>query len=371
VKTILIHDWLVTFGGAERVLDAIFSLYPSPICTLIERKGVFKQASFAQAKIMTSFIQNLPFALKGYRNYLPFFPKAIERFDVGEYDVVLSSSHAVAKGVVIQDGQMHICYCHTPMRYAWDLQEQYMSDLSGVKEVLARWMLAYLRKWDVNSASRVTHYIGNSHYVAERIKRVYGRDAAVIYPPVQVDEIRVQEEKSHYYLAMSRLVPYKRIDLIVEAFAHLPDKKLLVIGDGPEMEKIKRLAGKNVELLGYQSDEKVREYLGKAKALIFAADEDFGIVPVEAQAAGTPVVAYGKGGVLETVIDGKTGVFFEEQTVSSLIGALEKFDKLLFNPQVIRQNAERFNGARFKREFKQFVEKRWEEFCENHHFGRR
>jgi glycosyltransferase involved in cell wall biosynthesis len=370
MKTALVHDWLVTLGGAERVLDAIFSIYPSPIYTLVEKKGVFNQASFSEAQVMTSFIQKLPFAKRAYRNYLPFFPKAIEGFDLSPYDVVISSSHAVAKGVKVQETQMHVCYCHTPMRYAWDLYEQYMSDLNGAKELLARWTLGYLRKWDAGSAGRVTHFVANSRYIAERIKRIYGREATVIYPPVQTDAIKKCENKDNFYLTMSRLVPYKRIDLVVEAFSHLPDKKLCVIGDGPEMNKIKRLAGRNVEILGYQSDSQVKDYLARAKALIFAAEEDFGIIPVEAQAAGTPVIAFGKGGALETVIEGETGLFFSEQTVKSIIEAIEKFEKLSFNPERICQQAHRFNAERFKQEFKQFVESKWEEFCESYHFSR-
>jgi glycosyltransferase involved in cell wall biosynthesis len=371
MKTVLIHDWLVSLGGAEKVLDAIFSIYPSSIYTLVNREGSFKGSSFADAKIITSFIQKLPFVIRNHRNYLPFFSTAIESFDLSDFDVILSSSHAVAKGVKVREGQLHICYCHTPMRYAWDLQDEYMSHLSGLKERLAKWTLSNLRKWDVGNLDTVHYFVANSQYIAERIKRIDVREAQVIYPPVQTELFEFQQDKEDFYLTMSRLVPYKRIDLIVEAFSKMPSKRLVVIGDGPEMERIKKLAGKNVELLGFQPDDVLRQYLSRARGFIFAAEEDFGIAPVEAQAAGTPVIAYGKGGVLETVIENQTGIFFKEQTVSSLIEAVDQFEKMKFDPQRIRLNAERFNETRFKKEFKQFVEVKWEEFCENYHSSRR
>lgn len=371
MKTAIVHDWLVSMGGAEKSLDAIFSLYPSPIYTLVQKEGFFQKSSFAQAEIITSFIQKLPMATTKYRNYLPFFPTAVERFDLTPYDVIISSSHAVAKGAKIREGQLHLCYCYTPMRYAWDLYDQYMSDLSGLKEILAKWTLSYMRKWDAGNADKVHHYVAISQFIADRIKRVYGREATVIYPPVETDEFEFQTHKDDFYFTMSRMVPYKRIDLIVEAFTQMPCKRLVVIGDGPEMEKIKKLAGKNIELLGFQPDPVMRKYLSQARAFVFAAEEDFGIAPVEAQASGTPVIAYGKGGSLETVIKGKTGIFFEEQTVSSLIEAIEKFEHREFDPEDLRLNAERFNRARFKKEFKQFVEEKWEDFSESHHSCRR
>jgi glycosyltransferase involved in cell wall biosynthesis len=370
MKTVLVHDWLVSLGGAEKVLDAIYSIYPSSIYTLIKREDVLEKTSFADRKIITSFIQKLPLATHSYRNYLPFFPLAIRSFELGDFDVILSNSHAVAKGVKVKEGQLHICYCHTPMRYAWDLQDEYLSQLSGIKERVAKWTLARLRKWDVGNLS-VHHFIANSHYVAERIKRIYGREAAVIYPPVQTELFDFQSDKEDFYLTMSRLVPYKRVDLIVEAFSQMPTKRLCVIGDGPEMEKIKKMAGKNIELLGFQPDDVLRKYLSRARAFVFAAEEDFGIAPVEAQASGTPVIAYGKGGVLESVVENQTGLFFKEQTVSCLIEAINRFEKMEFDSGLIRRNALRFDEARFKMEFKQFVEDKWEDFCENYHSGRR
>jgi len=370
MKTALVHDWLVSLGGAEKVLDAMYSIYPSSIYTLIKREEVLKKTVFADANIVTSFIQKLPLATQSHRNYLPFFPLAIQRFQLGDFDVILSSSHAVAKGVKVKEGQLHICYCHTPMRYAWDLQDEYLSQLSGIKESIAKWTLAYLRKWDAGNLN-VHHFIANSHYVAERIKRIYGRQATVIYPPVQTELFDFQSDKEDFYLTVSRLVPYKRVDLIVEAFSQMPSKRLYVIGDGPEMGKIKKMAGKNVELLGFQPDDLLRSYLSRARAFVFAAEEDFGIAPVEAQASGTPVIAYGKGGVIESVIENQTGLFFKEQTPSSLIEAVDRFEKMEFDPEVIRQSALRFDEALFKKKFRQFVEDKWEDFCENYHSGRR
>jgi glycosyltransferase involved in cell wall biosynthesis len=228
-----------------------------------------------------------------------------------------------------------------------------------------------MRKWDAGNADGVHHYAAISHYIADRIKRVYNREATVIYPPVETEEFEFQTKKEDFYFTMSRMVPYKRIDLIVEAFSQMPSKRLVVIGGGPEMERIKKLAGKNIELLGFQPDHVMRQYLSKARAFVFAAQEDFGIAPVEAQACGTPVIAFGKGGSLETIINGETGIFFNEQSVSSLIEAIEKFERREFDPQRLKLNAERFNRARFKREFKQFVEEKWEDFSESHHSCRR
>lgn len=371
MKTVLIHDWLVSLGGAEKVLEAIYSIYPSAIYTLVKKEGFFENTSFADAKIITSFIQKLPFAMQNHRNYLPFFSSAIESFDLSDFDLIISSSHAVAKGVKVGEGQLHICYCHTPMRYAWDLQGEYLSQLSGIKERLAKWTLSNLRKWDVGNLDTVHHFVANSHYIAERIQRIYGRESAIIYPPVQTELFKFQQDKEDFYLTMSRLVPYKRVDLIVEAFSKMPSKRLIVIGDGSEMERIKKLAGNNVQLLGFQQDDVIRDYLSRARGFIFAAEEDFGIAPVEAQASGTPVVAYGKGGALETVIKNQTGIFFDEQTVSSVVAAVDQFEKMEFDPQRIRLNAERFNETRFKNEFKHFVEDKWEAFCENYHSSRR
>jgi glycosyltransferase involved in cell wall biosynthesis len=363
----LVHDWLTTLAGAEKVLEAIYELYPYPIYTLVKDEKKLKNSIFEKADIKTSFIQKFPKAKTKYRNYLLFFPLAIEQFDLSEYDIVISSSHAVAKGVLTNSNQLHICYCHTPIRYAWDLYHKYLDEAGlskGVKGFIAKLILHYIRIWDFTTVNRVDYFVANSKYIAARIKKVYGRKSVVIYPPVDVNRFEVCTRKEGFYLTASRIVPYKKIDLIVEAFSRLPDKKLIVIGDGPDFEKVKKKAGKNVELLGYQPFEVLKDYMQRAKAFIFAAEEDFGIVPVEAQACGTPVIAYGKGGTTETVLEGKTGIFFREQTIESLIEAIKNFEQRedVFDPLGIRKHAEKFSKDRFKKEFKEFVDKKVEEF---------
>ncbi|MEN9343685.1 MAG: hypothetical protein RLZZ453_472 [Chlamydiota bacterium] len=366
IKSAVVNDWLVTLGGGERTLAAILDALPSPLYTLLYDPSVQKEL-LKEGIIHPSFIQNLPFSKKKYRYYLPLFPFAIEQFDLSEYDLVLSVSHAVAKGVLTQPHQLHLCYCFTPMRYAWDLTHQYLRGIKGLQKVVAKLSLHYLRNWDIASLGRVDHFAAISSYIARRIDKVYGKKATVIYPPVDVDKIACIEEKESFYLVVSRFVPYKNIDLIVEAFSHYPHKKLVVIGEGPEEKKIKAKAGKNVEFLGFQSDEVVRSLMGKAKGFIFAAEEDFGIVVVEAQAAGTPVIALGKGAALETVIPNKTGLFFKEPTVSSLSEAIAAFETKRFDPQEIAAWAARFSKERFTREFKAFVQKKWEAFDEVRH----
>jgi len=357
LKTALVHDWLITFGGAEKVLESIYETIPSPIYTLLKDDRILTGSSLEGATIYTSFIQKIPFSKTLYRNYLPFFPLAVEQFDLSSYDLVISSSHAVAKGVLTNSKQLHICYCHTPMRYAWDLYFDYIKRLSGFKKLVAKVVLHYLRIWDITTTNNVDQFIANSRYVAKRIEKIYRRNAKVIYPPVDVKKFNLNEKKENFYLTVGRLVPYKRVDLIVKAFSRLPDKRLIVIGTGPEYKRLKKLATKNVEFLGYQSFKDLKNYMEKAKAFIFAAEEDFGIAVVEAQACGTPVIVYGKGGVLETVIDGKTGIVFEEQKIESLIEAIIKFEKNeeSFDPKEIRKNANRFSKERFKREFSSYL----------------
>ena len=360
-STALVHDWLVTRAGAEKVLEAIYEEYPGDIFTLVHDPKQFVQSSLSGADVSTSFIQNLPFGKSKYRSYLPLFPLAIEKFDLSEYEVVLSTSHAVAKGVLTTANQLHICYCCTPVRYAWDLTHQYQREAGltkGVKGNLARLVLHYIRMWDLAATNRVDAFITLSDYIARRIKKVYNRESTVIYPPVDVQGFSLCTNKDEYYLTASRFVPYKKIDLIVEAFAALPDKKLIVVGDGPDAAKIRSKAAKNVELVGAVPHNELVKLMQHAKAFVFAAEEDFGIVPVEAQACGTPVIAYGKGGACETVIEGKTGLFFSKQSVAEIHRAIDIFEHNYdaFDPVVCRHNAERFNAERFKREFCAFVE---------------
>lgn len=361
MQTALVHDWLIDMGGSEKVLMEIYKLYPSPIYTLIASSKSIDKTPLKNAIIHQSFISKFPFAIRKYRSYLPFFPLAIEQFNLSSYDLIISSSHAVAKGILKNQHQIHICYCHTPIRYAWDLYFQYLHDAQmerGIKSIFARMILHYIRMWDISTVNRVDYYIANSNYIKNRIKKLYNKEATVIYPPVFVDQFSLTNQKDNYYVTASRLVPYKKIELIVEAFNQMPERKLLVIGDGPQMRLIKKIAKKNIELLGYQPSEKLNEYLQKAKAFIYAAEEDFGILPVEAQACGTPVIAYNRGGVSETVIDNKTGVFFDKQSVDSIIDAVKKFEKMedRFNPSVIRDNALRFSDSNFRKHFSVFVQ---------------
>jgi glycosyltransferase involved in cell wall biosynthesis len=303
---------------------------------------------------------------------------AIEQFDLKNYDLILSSSHCVAKGVLCHPDQLHICYCYTPMRYAWDLSLDYLKEAGlekGLKGTIAKIALHYLRGWDVHSSHRVDHFVAISKFVARRIKRVYGREADVIYPPVNTAFFQPKGKKEEFYLAASRLVSYKKIDLIVEAFTTMPDRKLVVIGDGPEMAKIRKIAGSNVELMGYQSDAVLLEMMQKAKAFVFAAVEDFGIVPLEAMAAGTPVIALRKGGVAELVIESVTGLFFEEQTIVSIRDAVERFERIDgWDTACLRNHALQFSQERFRAEYKNYVEEKKlvfkEKLNENSHPGR-
>ncbi|BBL81896.1 glycosyltransferase family 4 protein [Thermus thermophilus] len=367
MRVAFVHDWLTAYAGAEKVLEAALELYPTaPIYTLVYQQESFKGSRIAEHPVHTSFIERLPKGREKYRAYLPLMPLAIEQFDLSGYDVVISSSHAVAKGVLTRADQLHISYVHTPIRYAWDLQFQYLKEAGierGLKSAIARVILHYIRLWDVASSNRVDVFVANSHYVAQRIWKFYRREAQVIYPPVDVDRFTPKGQREDFYLTLSRFVPYKKIDLIVEAFTRL-GLPLVVIGDGPDFNKVKRIAGPNVQLLGYQPDTVVKDYMERCKAFVFAADEDFGITPVEAQAAGAPVIAYGRGGVTETVLHGETGLFFQEQTVESLLAAVRAFEsgEYQFDPERLRQNAERFSKKRFQQEFSELVEREWAKF---------
>ena len=368
MKKALVHDWFSTYAGAEKCIESFTDIWDDlEIYSLIDFLSDADRDKILKGKhAHTSFIQKLPFAKDKYRNYLPLFPLAIEQFDLSAYDVVLSSSHAVAKGVLTHSNQLHIAYVHTPIRYAWDLYHQYLRESGldrGLKGVLAKYFLHKIRIWDASTANRVDHYVANSRYIARRIKKTYGKPSDVIYPPVDVDKFTLREAKEEFYLTASRMVPYKKIDLIVEAFSQT-DKKLLVIGDGPDMAKIKSKAGKNVELLGFADDETMADLMGRAKAFVFAAEEDFGITPVEAQACGTPVICFGRGGARETVIDGESGLYFMEQNTKELLAAVAKFEQNYdkFEPAKIRENSLKFSRARFEAEIKSYVEKKYEEF---------
>lgn len=369
MKIAIIHDWLVTYAGAEKVLEQIIDIYPeADLFSLVDFIEPGQRGFIKDKTVITSFIQNLPMAKKRYRNYLPLMPRAIEQLDVSAYDVVISSSHAVAKGVITGPDQVHISYVHSPIRYAWDLQHQYLKEAGldkGLKGKLARNMLYNIRNWDYRTANGVDHFLSNSDFIGRRIWKVYRRESETIYPPVDVSAFTLHTEKEDFYMTASRMVPYKKIDLIVEAFSRMPDKKLVVIGDGPDFEKIKSKEGSNVQLLGYQSFEVLKDRMQRAKAFIFAAEEDFGITPVEAQACGTPVIAFGKGGALETVrsyrnSEKPTGLFFYDQKVEQVIEAVEEFEQnaTLFKPENCREHAVHFSPERFKDEFKRFVDEK-------------
>jgi len=367
-KIAFIHDWLVEFGGAEQVLAALLEVWPeAPIYTIVyDPDGPCGQL-LAGKRVVTSFIQNFPGAPRRYRSYLAFMPMAIEQLDLRAYDILLSLSYSVAHGVLPQNHQLHINYIHLPARYAWHQFHDYLSYPSfptGIKSWLARLTLHYLRIWDTAAAQRVDEFVANSRWTAQNVWRYYRRDAQVIYPPVDIGLFEPAAEKKDYYLSVSRLVPYKRVDLIVKAFTAMPEKRLLVIGDGPELSQVRKLAGDNVQFLGYQPAPATAQHMKSARALVYAALEDFGIAPVEAQACGTPVIAYGKAGALETVIDGKTGVLFHEQTVESLIEAVRIFDSgdIAFNPAELRSNAERFAKKRFQQEMQSYIESSWQSF---------
>lgn len=367
MRVAIVHDWLMVQGGAEQVLREIIKLFPGAdlftlVCHLPEDRREFLSGLVPR----TSFIQNLPFSKKKYRSYLAFFPIAIEQFDLAEYDLVISSSYAAAKGVITGPNQLHVSYVHSPVRFAWDLQAEYLRESrldSGLRSIIARTILHYIRMWDVRTAHGVDTFVANSQFVARRIMKTYGRKSEVIYPPVDTEYFRPGPgDRSDFYLTASRMVPYKRIPLIVEAFASMPDKRLIVIGDGPEISAARAVAGPNVTIMGYQPKNVLLDHMQRARAFIFAAEEDFGIIPVEAQACGTPVIAYGRGGSLETVrgdeSPGRTGVHFHEQTTQSVRDAISEFESL--SPAITsddcRQNALKFSRELFAQSFRKTVD---------------
>ena len=381
MKKALVHDWYTVYGGAEKCVESFTNIWDDfdHFSLIDDLSDPHRELILKGKKTKNSVIQKLPFWKKKYRTYLPLFPFAIEQFDLGDYELIISSSSSVAKGVLTKPGQLHIAYVYSPVRYAWDLYHQYLKESKldhGVKGFIAKYFLFKLRVWDFSTANRPDYYIAISNYVAKRIKKVYNKEAIVVYPPVDTDSFTLTTETSDYYITCSRMVPYKKIDLIVEAFSK-SNKKLIVIGDGPDFKKIKKLASSNVELKGYVEKELMLVMIKQARAFIFAAEEDFGIAPIEAQACGVPVIAYGKGGVLETIIGVSsdeeinskkiTGVFFKEQTTSSLLGAVNYFEanETVFDKKVIRTNAERFSKDRFEKEFKETIETLYISWKEN------
>jgi glycosyltransferase involved in cell wall biosynthesis len=382
MKIAIVHDWLVNYGGSERVLEQMLLCYPeADLFSLVDFVPSHERGFLQGKKVTTTFIQRLPGAAKHFRKYLPLMPLAIEQLDVRGYDLVISSSHAVAKGVLVSPDQLHLCMCYTPIRYAWDLQHQYLQESGldkGLKSWLVRWMLHKIRLWDSRSANGVDHFIAISHYIARRITKSYRRESSVVYPPVDTDYFDLPEgnaPKGDFYLTASRMVPYKKVALIVEAFNRMPDKQLIVIGDGPDMAKCQAAAGPNVRLLGLQSAASLKDHLQRAKAFIFAAEEDFGIAPIEAQACGTPVIAYGRGAATETLLNDQaartTCHFFEEQTTQSMVQAITAFEENpgLISPQACRKNALRFSVKHFKQKFAQEVSNHYSAHLESKKAG--
>ncbi|MFN8273785.1 MAG: glycosyltransferase [Flavobacteriaceae bacterium] len=373
MKKALIHDFLIQNGGAERCVESFINIWDDmDVFTLADHLSEENRKKIIKGKsTKTSCIQKMPFSKRLFRYYFSFYPYAVEQFDFSEYDFVLSSSYSVCKGIITRPDQIHITYIYSPVRYVWDLYHQYLFESKlnkGIKGVIVKWMLHYFRNWDAGTANRPDYYIAISHYIAKRVKKIYGKDSIVIYPPVNCQRFSIGDRTEDYYYTASRMVPYKKMDLIVEAFRHMPDKRLIVGGDGPDYEKIKKIAPKNVEIRGFLDMNTQVSLTQRAKAFIFAAEEDFGIAPIEAQACGVPVIAFGKGGALETIIGSfsreervlqtDTGIFFDKQNVEELIHAIGVFEKneSLFDKETIRNQALKFDTKRFEDEFKRTIE---------------
>lgn len=358
--TVLVHDWLTGMRGGEKVLEVFCELFPrADIFTLLSYPEKISER-IRTHPIQTSFLQRLPHAEKRYRYYLPLFPRAIESFGVLTNRLVLSSSHAVAKGIRVSSKSMHVSYVHTPMRYVWDMFNQYFDVriLGHAKHALIRLAAAYLRRWDVRTSARVHHFIANSEHVKKRIHRCYKRDSTVIHPPVNVERFRLSTVDRGYHLIVSALVPYKRVDLAIEVFNELR-LPLKIVGAGPDLERLQRRAGTNITFEGWRTDEELARYYEGCTALLFPGEEDFGIVPVEAMACGKPVIAYGVGGATETVLDGVTGTFFDEQTSPALRKAIERNQAMEFDSKVIRARSMEFREEIFRNRILNFLEDRW------------
>ena len=357
MKVAIVHYWLVTMRGGEKVVEELCKLFPeADIFTLICDRE--KLSPLLQSKtIHTSFLQRIPGARKHYQKLLPLMPFALEELDLQAYDLVISSESGPAKGIVARSDALHVCYCHSPMRYIWDHYHIYRRDLGPIGKAMMTITAPPLRAWDVTTAARVDAFVANSAHVARRIRRIYNRDATVIYPPVAVDDFQATAELDDFYLCAGQLVTYKRVDLAVRAFTRV-GKRLVVVGEGEQMAELKKIAGPSVELVGYQPFPMLRDYLARCRALVFPGEEDFGILPVEAMASGRPVIAFDSGGARETVSSPEVGVTFAEQTEDSLIDAVMRFEArdATFDPAAIRRHAEGFSAALFRQRMGQFIE---------------
>jgi glycosyltransferase involved in cell wall biosynthesis len=360
LRIAVVHEWLSTYAGSEQVLAQILSIYPqADLFAVVDFVPRSQRTFLGDKKVNVSFIQRMPLARKRFRWYLPLMPLAIEQLDLSAYDLIISNSHAVSKGVLTRSHQLHISYVHTPIRYAWDMHEQYLGRSGGVgklKAIMARILMHYLRIWDLRTSTGVDYFVANSECVARRIMRTYRRPATVLYPPVNIDEFPLREEKENFYTTVSRLVPYKRVDLLLEAFARMPQRELVVVGSGPELAKLRRKAPPNVHLKGRLSGTEMRDYMARAKAFVYAGEEDFGISMVEAQACGTPVLAFARGGAAEIVVDGQTGLLFDQQTPDAIVSTICEFEReWRFDPARVRCNALRFGVSRFRDGFRNLV----------------
>ncbi len=363
MKLAFVHDWFKANGGAEKVAGEILDIYAAEEVTVYTLFDKFSPTDHAQIlknnKIETSPLQHIPFISRIYRYLLPFMPWLIQRFGLKNFDLIISTSHAVAKGIGADPGILNICYCHTPMRYAWDMYDDYVAHHAVARWFVYKWFINKIRSWDLKTAGNVHYFIANSYHVKQRIKNSYNRDATVIYPPVRIEKFKLYEgPRKDYYLCLGRFVPYKKIDMIVNAFRGMPDKKLVLIGEGYGSAKFKKILSEcpNIEWLGYKNDAEMIIYIQEARACIFAAKEDFGIMCVEVQACGTPVLALDYGGYRETVADGISGYLFPEQNEDSVIEAVHKLEAQPLNDsKAIRANSLRFSDERFRREFRDFV----------------
>jgi len=362
LKVALVHEWFVNYAGAERVVEQMLNAFPQAnLFALVDFLGGNERHYLGGRDVKTTFIQNLPFSEKHFRNYFPLFPLAVEQHDLRGYDVVISSSHLVSKGAITAPDQPHICYCHSPVRYGWDLYHQYLEEANltkGLKASLVKYFLHKLRSWDALTAHRPDFFIANSNYIAKRMQKVWRAEAKVIYPPVDTERFKIAEKPDTYYFTAGRFVPYKKIDLIVRAFRELPHLKLVVCGDGPQAKQIKEVAGKNVEIISHASEADFANYMSNSKAFLYAAEEDFGIILAEAQAAGVPVIAFGKGGAAEIIEHSETGILYPEQSSASLIEAINQYEKngVTCSASEISNKAGRFSQTRFIQEYQEYVQ---------------
>ena len=368
LKVAIVHEWFVNHAGSEKVVQELLEIFPqASLFSLVDFLDDSSRSYLGGRKVKTSFIQRLPFSRRFFRSYFPLFPLAVENHDLRDFDLIISSSHMVSKGLLCRQDQLHISYCHSPCRFAWDLYHQYLEEAGlkkGIKGFMAQYFLHRLRSWDILSLNRVHHFVANSGYIAKRIAHVYRRSAEVVYPPVGTERFTCEAEKGNYYFAAGRLVPYKKMDLIVEAFNLMPEKKLVLSASGTDGQRLRQLAGPNIEFRSDCSNEEFLSLMSKARAFVFAAEEDFGITMAEALACGTPVIAFGKGGATEIVEQGKSGILFGSQTAESLCRALHDFEQkgLEWDAARISASAERFSRKRFREQMQALLEEKWAGF---------